>query len=150
MRHQEKEVKLTAKERRAQLLDQDYQKYKNRNVDDIYEEARYYFQKDDSKWYKQGLDVMMEEGRKFHDWKERVDRLTEKQYNQERYARVKEEAVKEKKKAEPYRVKSPEMLAKVNGKDSVLSPEKDNERFQAMKKALKESLAAEYALYKPH
>jgi hypothetical protein len=72
---------------------------------------------------------MMEEGRKFHDWKDRVDRLTEKQYNQERYARVKEEAVKEKKKAEPYRVKSPEMLAKVNGKDSVLSPEKDNERF---------------------
>jgi hypothetical protein len=44
---------------------------------------------------------------------------------------VKEEAVKEKKKGEdkPYRVKSPEMLAKVNGKDSVLSPEKDNERF---------------------
>ena len=42
---------------------------------------------------------------------------------------MKEEVVKEKKKAEPYRVKSPEMLAKVNGKDSVLSPEKDNERF---------------------
>jgi hypothetical protein len=72
---------------------------------------------------------MMEEGRKFHDWKERVERLTEKQYNQERYTRVKEEVVKEKKKTEPYRVKSPEMLAKVNGKDSVLSPEKDNERF---------------------
>jgi hypothetical protein len=72
---------------------------------------------------------MMEEGRKFHDWKERVERLTEKQYNKERYARVKEEAVKEKKKTESYRVKSPEMLAKVNGKDSVLSPAKDNERF---------------------
>ncbi len=93
---------------------------------------------------------MMEEGRKFHEWQERVERLTEKQYNQERYARVKEEAVKEKKQKEAYRVKSPEMLAKVNGKDSVLSPERDNERFQAMKQALKESLAAEYALYKPH
>lgn len=116
----------------------------------MYEEARYYFQKDDSKWYKQGLDVMMEEGRKFHEWKDRVQKLTEKQYNQERYARVKEEAVKEKSKknAPEYRVKSPEMIAKV--KDSVLSPEHDNERFQAMKKALKESLAAEYALYKPH
>lgn len=72
MRHKEKEVKLTAKERRAQLLDQDYQKYKDRTVQDVYDEARYYFQKDDSKWYKQGLDVMMEEGRKFHEWKERV------------------------------------------------------------------------------
>lgn len=46
---------------------------------------------------------------------------------------MKEEAVKEKKQKEAYRVKSPEMLAKVNGKDSVLSPERDNERFQAMK-----------------
>ena len=35
-------------------------------------------------------------------------------------------------------------------KDSVLSPERDKERFLAMKQALKDSLAAEYALYKPH
>ena len=53
MRTQKSQQKtLTAKERRAQLLDRDYQKYKDRNVDDLYEEARYYFQKDDSKWYR--------------------------------------------------------------------------------------------------
>jgi hypothetical protein len=75
---QSQQKTLTAKERRAQLLDKDYQKYKNRNVEDLYEEARYYFQKDDSKWYRQGLDNMMEEGRKFHEWKERVQKLTDK------------------------------------------------------------------------
>ncbi len=58
-------------------------------MEDLYEEARYYFQKDDSKWYKQGLDNMMEEGRKFHEWKERVQNLTDKQYHKERYGKPK-------------------------------------------------------------
>ncbi len=66
----DQQKKLTAKERREQLLNKDYQKYKDKTIEDIIEEGKHYFFKDDAKWYRQGLDVMLEDSRKFHDWKD--------------------------------------------------------------------------------
>ena len=47
-----KPKQLTAKERREQLLNKDYQKYKDKTIEDIVEEGKLYFFKDDSKWYR--------------------------------------------------------------------------------------------------
>ncbi len=55
---------------------------------------------------------MMDEASKFKQWKQRVDKLTEKQYNQERYGKPKIDTKLNpapKKEKEPYRLKSPEL-----------------------------------------
>jgi hypothetical protein len=58
---------------------------------------------------------MLEDSRKFHEWKDRVKHLTEKQYNKDRYGKPKINTnlnpapPKPEKLKEPYRVKSPEL-----------------------------------------
>ena len=78
--------------------------------------------------------MMLEDSRKFHDWKDRVKKLTEKQYNQDRYGKPKlntnlNPERKAEKVREHYRVKSPELQQKISDRDSVLSPERDRERY---------------------